>query len=160
MARVRCTDPVVAIAALFTLACGGLASGSLRLRVHEEKEIRLSSAGAIVVNSERAGTLSENGRVLRQDGTLWAWLHNDSIRLPGGASIPIKADRDGNLYLPIEAQKAARLEPITNRVAKNGAILTKSGTATRLRIEGTRDLRSRRVGILLMLLLDSSAPTE
>ena len=148
----------VLVVALAT-ACGGVAAGTLQLKVQDQVKVRVSPDGAVIMNKVRVATVDEKGKVVRSDGKLWAWVNPESIRLPGGAQIPIKTDPDGNLYLPQAAQEQAGVKTVRTRVAAGGRVITKDGGETNFVIEGADDVESRRMG-LLMLLMFANPPQD
>ena len=139
--------------ALALAGCGSVAPGTLRLQVSGETKLRVSPDGAIVLDKERVATLKDDGKVVVGSGKIWAWVHDRSIRLAGGAELPIKTDQRGALYLPLAAQQAAGLKPVTTRVARNGDVVGETGSATRLRVEGVDGEKHRRVALLLLVLM-------
>jgi hypothetical protein len=142
------------VALLFAfLACGGVASGTIRLEISGVTRLRVSPDGAIVLDKERIATLADGGKVIDREGRVLAWVYAESIRLAGGAQLPIREADDGTIHIPITAQEQAGLKAVRTRVSPTGDVVTDTGGRTRLRVLGVSDARDRRIGLLLLLLL-------
>jgi hypothetical protein len=157
--RSRTIIVLLAAIAATSVACGGVASGTLQLKVADKVKVRVSPDGAVIMNNRRVATINDQGKVIGSDGKLLAWLNKESIRLPGGASMPIKTDPKGNLYLPKSAQDGAKINEVRMRVGAGGQVVTRDGGPTNFVIDGASDIESRRVG-LVMLLLFANPPVD
>lgn len=138
--------------------CTAPASGALRIVEPPEDETRaeIREGGAVLLRGRQVASVTGEGKVVASDGRLLAWLHADSIRLPGGAELPIQADRDGALYLPEQAQEDAGLAPISARIRADGTL-----EGSRLKkLEGAASAERRRMALLLLVMLANDLATR
>jgi len=143
---------VTAFGAVLATACGSVIPESGAIRVpYGDSEIRMLDTGAVIVGKRQVGTVRGDGKIVNSNGKLVAWVHEESIRLPGGASLPIDTDKEGTFYLPRTAQEQAQLEPITFRVRADGR-LTRMEGARGVQIDGAHSAKNRRIVLALLLL--------
>jgi hypothetical protein len=132
-------------------ACGGaLQSQDLHFSMADTKFL-VRDTGAIIVGKRQVGKLESDGKVLDSRGRVLAWLHEDSMRLRGGALLPIRRDKDGGVYVPVSAQEQAGLKPVAYRVRPNGTMAQTEG-AQGVPIKGRMSPDRQRLVLLLLIL--------
>ena len=126
-----------------------------RLVVHvdDESKISVRESGAILWAQGTPARIDKRGRVTDRRGQLLAWLHEDNIRMRGGASIPIRRGTKGELFLSHKLQRDAELRVLEARIAEDGSIAAGEGRVATMRIAGKNSLQNRRLALLLLLLL-------
>ncbi|HUH01184.1 MAG TPA: hypothetical protein VML75_04265 [Kofleriaceae bacterium] len=147
----RCLAIVVSLA---TLACGGAVTiGSSDTRFTDgDQEVRLLESGAVIVGKRQVGRIESTGKIVDTRGQLRAWIHPESIRLPGGVTLPLKQDAEGGLYVPADAQAEAGLDPpMESRVRANGTVSRTAG-ARGIAYRGSRSASARRQLLAVLLL--------
>jgi hypothetical protein len=146
----------MAMVAVAMLGCSAsiLKSKDIELTLGDA-DIRVSDeTGAIIVGKRQVGSVEDNGKIVNSRGQLLAWVHGDSIRLPGGASVPIKTDAKGAVYLPESAQDEAGLEPIEHRVRPDG-YLARSDKMRGIEVQGAHTETARRTILAIVLLTEN-----
>lgn len=136
---------------LFLAACGGaLRSQDLRFSL-ADTQFLVRDSGAIIVAKRQVGTLASGGKVLDNRGRVLAWIHEDSMRLRGGVTLPIRSDKKGATYVPVSAQESAGLKPVAHRIRPDGTMAQTEG-AQGVPIEGRMSPERQRLVLLLLIL--------
>ena len=144
---------IIATLAAGLLACGAaiLQSKDIELTLGDTTIRVVDDTGAIIVGKRHVASVGSKGKIVNSRGQLVAWVRDDTIRLPGGASIPINKDTDGTLYLSESAQRDAGLEPIEYRVRPNGR-LARSENVQGIETKGAHSAAARRTILAIVLL--------
>jgi len=149
---------MVWILVMLATGCAGAASagspGEVRFEVAETK-ILIRESGAIIIGGREVAKLTKGGKVVDSRGQLLAFVNEDSIRLPGGASLPVKETSDGALYIPSDPQTAADLKPVTSRLRKDDTLAQTQGSRG-IPVEGLQNDLSRRVVLLVLVLMKNN----
>lgn len=130
-----------------------LQSREIRLN-HGDTAILVRESGAVIVDKRQVGTIGEDGRLIDPRGRMLAWIHDNEIRLRGGASVPFARDPDGSVRIPEAAQVQAGLKPVKHRIRPNGT-MAQTRNAAGIEVQGASTERNRRI-ILLVLLLTTN----
>jgi hypothetical protein len=132
-------------------ACGGaLQSQDLRFAVADTKFL-IRDTGAIIAGKRQVAKLESESKLLDSRGRVLAWLHEDSMRLRGGVTLPIRKDSDGTVYVPVSAQEQAGLKPVAYRVRPNGTMAQTEG-AQGVPITGRMSPDRQRLVLLVLIL--------
>ena len=138
-------------------ACGGAAFQShddVDVTIADRRVLVRDDSGAIIVDKRQVGKVDDKGKITNSRKQLLAFVYEDSIRIKGGTTLPIKTDPDGALYIPEGAQRQAGLQPTRSRVRPDGRVSSMKG-AKGIAGKGLGNARARRI-LLAVLLLDAN----
>ena len=127
----------------------------LVVNLDEDTKISVRQSGAILWNKGTPARIDDRGRVTDRWGKLLAWLHEDNIRIAGGALIPIRKGLKQDLFLSHKAQRDAGLQVLEARIGEDGGIAAGEGRVATMTIEGNSTPANRRLALLLLLLLQN-----
>ncbi len=144
---------VLGIALALTTGCSAslLQSRDVELSRGDQFYRVADDTGAIIVGKRQVGHIDGRGKITNSRGQPLAFVYADYIQLRGGASVPLRVDADGAMYLPEGATKAAGLTAVPSRVRPDGHVATTAGAAG-IASKGTHTARGRRILLAVLLL--------